>query len=417
LFQQLAPVHTWGHNFLVPVTNIEGNNTIERVRIVASQPNTTIEQIGGEHISAPDGQTGPVYTLNAGQFIEIEVTYSNYGCFINADRPIGVCTYLTTPQFTGGLSDPAQAWLPSIEQLATNALIAALDPPPGTTSLVNHKALIITFTETKEETKVTIGSGLPENLFGGEWKDNIESGMSFYNMPLTNSTESYNFTNQKGFIILGYGYGEAESYYYLAYSSMRDLSAAFFANDIHNTSLINHLFCENEIEIRAEIDGLGVEIDSLKWYIDGIEHLPAQNLDLWNNTFIAGNYEIKLEIYTETNEGLKILEGILHIGAHITTDYSPATGGSTSPLDTCVKVGETISVVAIPDFPDYFFVEWREVLWPSWYFLSRVNIFHVISTSCKQTHITHKQTQTSSIYYDFLFFQSYFNSLRGFDFL
>ena len=43
LFQQLAPINTWDKTFFVPVTIHQSN----RVRIMASQNNTNIIQIGG----------------------------------------------------------------------------------------------------------------------------------------------------------------------------------------------------------------------------------------------------------------------------------------------------------------------------------------------------------------------------------
>jgi hypothetical protein len=43
LYQQMVPVNAWGNNFLVPVTR-RGK---ERVRVVASQGNTTVTQTGG----------------------------------------------------------------------------------------------------------------------------------------------------------------------------------------------------------------------------------------------------------------------------------------------------------------------------------------------------------------------------------
>ena len=62
LMQQLAPVKTWGKKFFVPVTHL----TKERVRIVASQDNTQITQMGGIVIS------GNLNNLHAGQFVELE---------------------------------------------------------------------------------------------------------------------------------------------------------------------------------------------------------------------------------------------------------------------------------------------------------------------------------------------------------
>ena len=48
LMQQLDPVNTWGKNFFVPVSHL----THDRVRIVASENNTNITQVGGTIVSA-----------------------------------------------------------------------------------------------------------------------------------------------------------------------------------------------------------------------------------------------------------------------------------------------------------------------------------------------------------------------------
>jgi hypothetical protein len=229
--QQLAPVYTWGYSFFAPVSDLTGiwtSDTKDRVRIVASQDNTTITQIGGTLITNSGGQTD--YTINKGQFIELEIYLNNNGCYITADKPIGVCTYLTTGQYNNDppnppfqVSDPSMAWLPSMEQKVAEAMIAPFVPPPSS-EINEHFAIIVTSTNTKNNTTVSIGSGNPENLSGGVWRDHNEAGISFYNMPLTISDASYLFANEKGLVILGYGTGYAESYYYLAYSAMRDLS-------------------------------------------------------------------------------------------------------------------------------------------------------------------------------------------------
>jgi len=355
LYQQLAPINTWGMNFLVPVTDIASIKK-NRARILAAENGTKVIRSSGIPISAPGGQTGPVYTLNAGEFIEIEVIYADKGCFIEADQPVGVCTYLTTPANASYNSDPAQAWLPAIEQLTNEGLISPFVPESGT-SLEDFLALIITPTETKDSTKVSVGAGPLLPLTGGNWTDNAASKMSFYNMHLTNPKESYFFTNNKGFIIMGYGKGYAESYYYLAFSAMRNLAAAFYANDIYYKELDNRLFCENDIEFRAEFNAFGVTIDSLKWYINDIEYLPAQNKMVWKKNFLAGNYDMKLEVFAD-DENVKTLSSSLHIGAIITITKDTVTGGITTG-EGCYKVGETISVTATP-FKEYTFTGWTE---------------------------------------------------------
>ena len=351
LIHQLAPVKTWGKNFFVPVST-QGKNI---VRIVASQNGTNIMQTGGTQLFPAGGQTS-LTNLKAGDFVELEVNLANNGCYIQADKPVGVCAYLPSSFYTSPVSgDPAQSWLPAIEQTITEALIA----PFIRSTIDNHYAIVVTSFSTKNDTRVSIGGGAPALLNGGSWVDNAAAGMSFYTMPLTNFNASYLFTNPKGVIIMCYGLGGASSYYYLAGSALRDLTAAFFANNISYLDLKDHLFCENDIEFHAVAEETGtVTIDSLKWYIDGTEHLPAQNAYTWNHTFSAGNYLITLKVYADYNETLTF-EGNLHIGAHISTTASPATGGTTTPVNACIKVGEPVTLTATPN-PNYMFQNWTD---------------------------------------------------------
>jgi hypothetical protein len=107
--------------------------------------------------------------------------------YIQANKPVGVCTYLTGCTYNGtGISDPSQAWLPAIEQLVPKALIAPF-VPNGVTALNSHRALVMTHTSAKNQTMVSIGGAPDAPVSGGTWYDNAAAGMSFYNMPLTNN--------------------------------------------------------------------------------------------------------------------------------------------------------------------------------------------------------------------------------------
>jgi len=299
IMQQMAPVNTWDDIFFVPVTVIEQGI----VRIVVSQNNTNITQLGGIiRTGVPNAQTS-LTNLQAGQFIELEFTSDNIGCYVLADKRVGVCTYLTCYPGTYGIgfhSMAAQTWVPGIKQTVSKALMA-----PFTAPYLQDFALIVTPTATKNNTKVSIAGGVFEDLKDGSWIVHDLAGMSFYNMPLTESTVSYVFTNQKGIIIFGYGVGNQTtlaSYYYLAYSAMRDLDAAFYANDIHFQDLKDNPICESEITFRAEIEGKGVNVDTIKWYIDGVEDLSARDEILWDKPFFVGNYEIKMWVHFEDGD-------------------------------------------------------------------------------------------------------------------
>ncbi|MDR2970713.1 MAG: IgGFc-binding protein [Bacteroidales bacterium] len=304
LMQQLAPVSTWGKNFFVPVSHI----TSDRVRIVASQNNTNIKTLTGGvmQTDVPGAQT-TLTNLQKGEFVELKI--SETGCYIEANKSVGVCSYLTSEFLS--ISSPAQCWIPALEQKVSYTLIAPFIPN-FPTSLNTHHALVCTPTATKDNTTVSVGDAPPTALTGGSWIENVAAQMSFYTMPLTNETAAYTFSNQKGLIILCYGGGFNASYYYLAGSAMRDLDAAFYANDVHFQDLEENPFCEHEVLFRAEIDGLHPDPESLKWFIDGVEEIPARDQLEWSKTFATGEYEITMWVRYETNETVS-KTGILKI--------------------------------------------------------------------------------------------------------
>jgi len=231
LMQQLAPVNTWGKSFFVPVTKMES----EIVRIVASKNGTDITQLGGTIRTGIPGAKTYLTGLNAGDFVELDINLANAGCFIEANNPVGICSYMKTSWASGFLSHPSQCWIPGREQTVTNALIAPFTPNNQILLNTYNYALIITPTASIGNTMVSIGGAAPMGVSGDTWIPNAASGMSFYSMPLTNTTESYFFSNPQGLIIFGYGLGSVYtfwSYYYLAYSAMRDLQATFSANNV-----------------------------------------------------------------------------------------------------------------------------------------------------------------------------------------
>ena len=293
LFQQLAPVNTWGKTFFVPVS-WRGKDF---VRIVASQNGTNITQIGGTRRTVSGGQN-TLTNLNAGQWVELEVSLANNGCYIQADKPVGVCAYLTSTRYNPPIdtvSDPAQAWLPAIEQKINSSLIAPFIPA-GTTNLNAHFALIITSTAAKDSTTVSIGGATATSLSGGTWCDNAAAGMSFYSMPLTNSTSAYLFTNlTDGIIVMGYGTGVAESYYYLSSSGMRSLDIAFYVNDIHYQDLASEIICTQAVQFRAAINGgMSTKPGHLKWYVNNVEDTTIRDSIVWSKNFPNGIYQIKM---------------------------------------------------------------------------------------------------------------------------
>jgi hypothetical protein len=273
------------------------------VRIVASQNGTNITQTGGTLLLGVPGGQNSLDNLQAGQFVELEVSSSSNGCYISANKPIGVCTFLSfIPGVNIFTSSPAQCWIPATDQTAPKALIAPF-VPVGHNNISGYYALVVTPTATQNNTKVSIGGSPAEALSGGSWKDHAIAGMSFYSMPLTNETASYMFTNQNGLIVLCFASGNQDTYYYLAGSAMRELDAAFYANDIHFQDFKENPICEGDVEFRAAIQGLHPTApDRIKWYVDGAEEPGTLNQVTWSRHFSPGDYEIKMQVRFENND-------------------------------------------------------------------------------------------------------------------
>ena len=356
--QQLAPVNTWGKKFFVPVSSLT-NNTKDRVRIVASEDYTTFKTLptGVTIITNSGGQSPITKPLLAGEFFELEVTLANNGCYFETDKPVGVCAYLTSANYNDiSFSDPAQAWLPSMEQTVTESLIVPFIAV-GSSVLQNHYALIIAPTETKLNTLVTIGNGSPQVLSGATWHDNPEAGKSFYAYPMTNPSASFCFKNPGGIIVLGYGTGEAESYYYLAYSAIRNLQSAFYANDIYFLELQTHALCKGEVTFRAEVTGMSNLPGSLKWYLDDIEQTQAQDMLIWSKYFDIGTYNIKMMVRYSEEDSI-ILESTLDVGYEISASVSPTEGGYIDGTG-CYATDREAILTALPNF-GYNFEKWTE---------------------------------------------------------
>ena len=346
-FQQMAPVETWGKTFFVPLATQP--IMMQRVRAIAYRAETTLTVTGGT--LKTDGGGKNSFDLDAGEWLELEITS---GCYIESNNPIAVCSYLNGVTWSTR-SDCAQAWVPAIDQSVEAALVAPFIPV-GETNLDEHYALIVTSTGDKHLTTVSIGEDSPTGLTGGSWVDG-PGNMSYYTMPLTITSESYYFENPNKLFVLGYGTGTSEAYYYLGSSSMRNLTAAFFANEVPCTEMTEYLlFCINDIEFTTDIDNIA-EIKELNWYkmktsgntpdLDYVLITDIVDPLAWTRHFKAGNYKIKMEvIYNDDTE--LVCEGDLCIGAHINIYPTPSHGGETKPDTGCFKVGTQLPMEAYP---------------------------------------------------------------------
>jgi hypothetical protein len=350
LFQQMAPVNSWGNTFVVPVSH-RGK---ERVRVLASQNGTIVTQTGGtKKTDGGGGAQNPPnensFTLNAGQYAEFEIELTTGGMYISADKPVAVASYLMGTGYAGGLTvpkgDPAMTWIPAVEQMIEGTAIAPF-APTGSTNLNEHHALVVTPTDTRDQTTVSIG-GAPATPLTGGWITVNGAGnlYSFYSMQLTNTTASYYFYNPSKLTVMGYGLGSAESYYYISGASGRSLNPSFYINDIHYQDLDGNAICgQTNFHIRGVTQlQLSAAPGHIKWYVDGTEVVSARDLLEWDiNTLTIGT------THTFRMEVLEVIDEYNHTYLHtLSTTFTlknQAVAATITTTGTTVCSGATATL-------------------------------------------------------------------------
>jgi len=340
MFQQLVPVNAWGTTFLVPVTR----RGIERVRIVATQDGTVVTQSGGVLQASPGKGS---LSLNKGQFAELQITLASGGCYISSNYPVGVCSFMLGTQYsalTVAAGDPAEGWVPPIEQTVIGTLIAPFIPT-GNTQLTEHHALIVTATATRTQTTVSTNGSTAAALSGGTWttgNGTQGAAYSFYSLQLANSaTTSYYFSNPNGLTVMGYGLGSAESYYYLSGAASRNLDAAFYVDDVHYQDIDGTVICgQSSYHLEAVIMyALSSTSGYLKWFIDGVEDVAHRDVLEWDKTLTPGVHTVEMRVLD--------LSSVLHTLSSTFTVKSQAVAATiTNVTGNNICIGQAATLTA-----------------------------------------------------------------------
>ena len=297
LFQQLPPVNQWGRKFVVPLVA-----TQNRIRVVATKNGTNIT-VDGATLDWAVGSQSSLTGLNAGEFVELSVSNVN-GCYIEANQPVGVCSFLTGDLLNGGGStagDPAQAWVPPLEQMDRDVRVSAFQPDGtagGGTYLnsAQHYALIIVPTATRTQT--TGHSGLSSVI----WRDVPGSDYSFCRINLGShitSPATYSIDNPGGVIVGGYGLGQEESYYYYSGFGTNDLTVGFTVNDEDYLDMDGKVYCNtSDFVFKTIYNTLPA---SIAWTLNGTEIPGSANQTIVNvNNLPDGYYTISMTVPSGT---------------------------------------------------------------------------------------------------------------------
>ncbi|MDR1593462.1 MAG: hypothetical protein LBS43_03110, partial [Prevotellaceae bacterium] len=323
LYQQMAPVNSWGKTFFVPSLKNVANQERLRIRVVASQDGTEIEYKGANIIGARK-------TLGKGQFAELEIDNTNNGCIITSNKPVGVCSFLLShsPGNTSTYGGPANVWIPPVEQSVPVTTISSFIPnnSPNTFSTIDaNYAIIVTPTATKNETKI---NGLTPTA-ALSWTD--REGYSFAQYALTDDSP-HTFSNQAGLTVLVAGLGDHESYYYLAGASMYNLNMAFTVNGVNHQQAMGTTLCENNVEFKAKVEYAKNPL-TLKWFIDGVEQYAYRDKLSCYATLAQGNHTVRMDVVD-----------LYEVEQSISTNFTVETPVLTVPSE--MRVNENVTLLS-----------------------------------------------------------------------
>ena len=242
LYQQLFPLSSWGKNFVTaPFYNTENGNT-DAIRIIVSEDNTTITVNGSTTLAATTTLVNP---YKKGSIITY---FTNKPSIINADKPIGVAQYQTAqscnlsnpsniqnPLFPG---DPEMTILNPIEQtLSDITVFSKLNSVPGVKTNI-QKYFLNVIIKTVDAPSLKVDGNVVTGF------KVINNEYSYVIIDVTSLQDQHRIVATGGFVAIAYGYGQVESYAYLAGADVKNLYQNLVATSLTNKVVTSG--CVNE---------------------------------------------------------------------------------------------------------------------------------------------------------------------------
>ncbi|MBB6609986.1 PKD domain-containing protein [Pontibacter sp. Tf4] len=228
LYAQLYPVSAWGKTYMTaPIKSRLG----DLFRIMPAEDNTKVSINGGAPI-----------TLNAGEYHEY---FSGHPYYITADKPITVALYIRTNDcdWSGYDGDPEMIIFPALEQTISEVTVYST---PNNTITKHYLDVVIP----KEGVESFRLDGKPITFIPAE--NNPD-----YAYAVLDVTEgSHHLKADVGFLAMAYGFGQYESYGYIAGSSMKNMA--------QHMTLDKYAYCDGEPVTFSGFTGY----EPLSWHWD-----------------------------------------------------------------------------------------------------------------------------------------------------
>lgn len=198
LYEQMIPIKAWGNNYIAVPLMTRNNATY---RILASEDGTVVNINGGANIN-----------LNSGQFHEVNLPNAS---FITGNNPISVAQYSQGTSCDGVTSDPFMIMLSPIEQTLEHIVFQAFNTPAINQFYTNIVAKTASTAQVQLDGATLTGwAAVPSNNTYSFVRKNLAQG-------------THVLTSPDGVLASVYGFGDVESYGYLAGANIIPLNVSF----------------------------------------------------------------------------------------------------------------------------------------------------------------------------------------------
>lgn len=277
LYEQMYPVNTWGRRYsAIPFKGRTGYV----LQVTASEDDTEV---------SVDGQ--PTVALNAGEYQRYNMTLA---ALVSANKPIQVAqlSQSLSCDFPPGISDPVGPGDPFMimlspnEQFLNRITFNALEAEQIDTYFVS------VIVRTSDIDQVTLnGNPIASSLFFGTPGDREFS----YATVNIDRGQDYTLNSESGFIAYIYGFGQIESFGYVAGASLENLNLQLVGDD-ETIGLIIEEGCVNSlVDFQVEFDldpGETPRFNTFDW--DFGDGNLAEGESVGHTYAEAGTYEIQL---------------------------------------------------------------------------------------------------------------------------
>lgn len=264
LIEQMIPLKAWGQTFITtPLLTRNG----DQFRIVASENGTQVQI---------DNLT-PV-NLNAGQYYEVYLQQASY---ITSNKPISVAQYSRGTTCDGASSDPFMIILSPIEQTLQHIVFFSFQAGNVTTLATNI------VTKTANTSLVTLDGA----AITGWNTVPFNPAYSFARRTVTQG--SHVLHSDSGIVAIVYGYGNVESYGYLAGANIQPLQVTFYI--IVNNDTIPYNQFNQQLDCNNQTVSFWVptnlQLTNIHWnFGDG----TTGSGNYVSHTYTTGNYVVTM---------------------------------------------------------------------------------------------------------------------------